>query len=167
MAATATVTAKVADLSANYRPDWQPIVLVALDKPSVTLDGTAVNTEPIIMEDDGNGNISADLIVSTEFATRTHYTMTIDWLSLSGETALRERLPNIIVPPEGGDIGSLGLVETGLGLAWEGSTPPHQSMLWLYMDEFYDPDSGDPLPTYKTDDGEIIEHGELVEWSTE
>lgn len=165
MAQTAIVTGRIYDLSLNYRPDWQPVVSISLNKPAFTFDGTAVTTEPMIMNLDGEGGLRARLIVSAEFSTNTYYTVMVDWLSQSGEIALREQLPNIIVPPDGGNLGQLGLVETRYGFAWEGPTPPSQSMLWLYVEESYDPDSGDPLPTYVTDDGEIIEHGELVEWS--
>ena len=48
-------------------------------------------------------------------------------------------------------------------LAWHGSVPPPQDMLWLYVDPQYDPDSGQPLPTYTAPNGTIT-HGELIEW---
>jgi hypothetical protein len=163
MAATATVTAKVADLSANYRPDWQPMVLISPSKATVALDGTVIPSEPVMMEDDGNGNLSVELVVTSELQENVTYTAVVDWLSLTGETALRERLPNFIVPDAGGTLGDLALVETVFGLAWQGKTPPTQSMLWLYVDPDYDPDSGDPLPTYSAPNG-TIEHGELVDW---
>lgn len=60
---------------------------------------------------------------------------------------------------------ALGLIELDGGLVHEGPTPPEQDMLWLYVDPEYDPNSTGPLPTYTTEAGETIEHGELVEWS--
>lgn len=165
MPATAIVTAQITDLGYALQPGWQPLVRIALDRPAVTLDGVAVTTEPVEMVDNGSGRLSAELIVSAEFSRPVRYIPTVDWLSPSGGTSLRDTLPAIVVPVGGGTLGDLGLVETGWGLAWQGGTPPSVSMLWLYIDPTYDPDSGDPLPVYTAPDGTTIEHGELVEWS--
>ena len=164
MPRTATVTGRVSDLSTNARPDWEPLVLVAPDRAAVTLDGTVVPTEPVVLEDDGAGNLSAYLIVSSEFVGPVRYTLTIDWLSIDGGTAARERLPDFVVPDTGGDLGGLTPTPRGSGVVWEGSTPPPTSGLWLYIEPTYDPASGDPLPTYTTDNDTIITHGDLVEW---
>ncbi|WP_313816339.1 hypothetical protein [Citricoccus sp.] len=165
MPLTATVTGRLADLSSRARPDWQPEAMVSLDRAAVTLDGTAVSTEPVFMDISADGTMSADLIVTAEFAAPVRYELVIEWLSPTGGTALRERLPAFVVPAGGGDLGDLALVETTWGLAWQAATPPPVSMLWLYIEPTYNPDSGAPLPTYTTPDGTTIEHGELVDWS--
>ena len=108
MPQTATVTGRVTDLTNTKRPGWQPLVRASLENGAVAYDGTVVGSEPVVLNSAGaGGSIGADLIISEEFPGRPRYLLTLDWLSPSGGTAIRELVAHLYVPRGGGGIGDL------------------------------------------------------------
>lgn len=162
------VTSAATPLPAGAVPQVQAIP----SRSTVTVDGQTVSArEQTVTPNASTGAYSFDLIPTIDSLDRRfHYTIRGSYLDpdmygSSGGARVDVFEFKLYVPEEGGGVGDLVLVETPSGLAWEGATPPHVSMLWLFVDPNYDPDSGAPLPIYTAPDGTTVEHGELVEWS--
>lgn len=140
-------------------------------EPVFTLDGRALSMKPEEAQLSASGAFVLELEPTTNVAKRGfHYIITGGYrdpqaYGSSGLTRHDVFSGKVVVPEEGGQIGSLTVADTAHGLVWEGSTPPPYSGLWLYVHATYDPASGAPLPVYTAPDGTTVEHGELVEWS--
>jgi hypothetical protein len=141
-------------------------------KNAVTINGQVISLEPQTAAPNAStGAFSLNLIPTSDvldigfhYLIKGYY-LNPDGYGGSGFTRVDHFQQKIIVPTDGGSVGQLAVVDTSFGIAWQGSTPPTSSMLWLYIDPTYDPDRGLPLPVYTAPDGTTVEHGELVEWS--
>lgn len=150
----------------------QPRVQIAPSMAGSTLTGDIISQEPqTVTPNATTGAFSFDVIPTVNVLQRgfhyivTGYYLDADTYGGTGGTRHDVFTIKVFVPTEGGQIGDIAVVDTPYGLAWQGSTPPPYSGLWLYLEPGYDTNSGDPLPVYTAPDGTTVEHGELVEWS--
>lgn len=132
-------------------------------RPFTTLDGRNVSGRPqTVVPDAATGAYVLNLVPTIPGV---FYSIVGTYL-VPGSHKQRDHFEErIVVPPEGGSIADLTVVDTMQGLVWVKDTPPPMTMQWHYIDPAYDPDSGLPLPVYTAPDGTTVEHGELVEWS--
>ncbi|MGC5078450.1 hypothetical protein [Agrococcus sp. DT81.2] len=150
----------------------QPRVQIHPSTSATTLTGSAISQEPqTVTPDATTGAFTFDVIPTTDVLQRgfhyiiTGYYLTPTGYGSTGHTRHDAFTVKVFVPADGGSIGDIAVVDTAWGLAWQGPTPPASTMLWLYTEPTFDPDSGAPLPVYTAPDGTTVEHGELVEWS--
>lgn len=169
----ATVTGNYVRSSGAALPvDAIPQVEAIPSKEAVTIDGRAISLTPqVVAPNSTTGAFSFNLIPTVDVVdSGFHYLIRGSYLlpdryEGSGSVVYDMFEHKIFVPTEGGQIGSLTVVETDFGLAWQGSTPPPYSGLWLFLADSYDPASSGPVPVYTSPDGTTVEHGELVDWS--
>lgn len=150
----------------------QPELLFVPSKPTITIGGTVVSTRTEPVKPGPTGEFSVNLIPTVYssdsaffYTVRGSYLVPNGYNDGAGFNRLDVFEQKIYVPPAGGRIGDLALIEDARGLYYEGNTPPRQSMRWLYLEPTYDPASGFPRPIFTAPDGTTVEHGELVEWS--
>lgn len=150
----------------------EPRVQIRPSGAATTLGGSAISQEPqTVTPDAATGAFQFDVIPTVDVLQRgfhylvTGYYLDPDLYGSSGATRHDVFNVKVFVPAGGGSIGDIAVIDTDYGLAWQGPTPPASSMLWLYTEPTYDPNSGAPLPVYTAPDGTTVEHGELVEWS--
>lgn len=118
-----------------------------------------VTATPIIIDLNESGEASENLApTESDWAW-----MIVEKLNTPRASITYVNIPDVTGPLEFADLDRVDPDTMRSDGLHKGPRPPATSMLWLFVDYTYDPDSGDPLPTYQAPNGTIT-HGDLVDW---